>query len=175
MREHSIQPGEPEAGLPVKVLEMQDPAEHRTKLHDLIERCAYELYEAHGAEDGHATEDWRHAELKVLCSETQCPVGFIELEDNVEVDAAVEDFEPQDLEVSVDHRCVIITGDRKATTPGEPGVHLAGEPHPIFGVLSLPVEVDPSRATATLKSGMLHVALPKARKMETVRNEQTAA
>ena len=36
------------------------PAEH------IIRQRAYELYEKRGREDGHAEEDWLHAEAEVL-------------------------------------------------------------------------------------------------------------
>lgn len=54
---------------PHKVL-LQDKAsnEGRTKveLAAEIRRRAYELYEQHGREDGHALEDWAQAEAEVL-------------------------------------------------------------------------------------------------------------
>lgn len=160
MRIHPIQPGEPEVGLPVKVVAVQDPAEQRKKLHDLIECCAYELYEAHGAQDGHAVEDWRNAELKVLSSEGQCPVRYIEQDNEVDVDAAVEDFNPEDLEVLVGPRSVTIRGCHNQLRCDDCGNSVV-DPHPIFGALDLPVDFDASRATATLQAGMLHIVLPK--------------
>ena len=161
MRDHSIQPGEPEAGLPVKVVVVQNRSEQKSKLHDLIECCAYELYEARGADQGHAVEDWRNAELKVLCAEGQCPLGYIEQDNEVDVDAGVEDFKAEELEVCVGPGTVSVSGCHNRLKCDDCGDSVA-EPHPIFGSLDLPVEVDASKVTATLKAGMLHVVLPKA-------------
>ncbi|MCI0656091.1 MAG: DUF2934 domain-containing protein [Acidobacteria bacterium] len=36
------------------------------KLHELIARRAYELYESRGCEDGHECEDWLEAEKQLL-------------------------------------------------------------------------------------------------------------
>ncbi|MCI0408646.1 MAG: DUF2934 domain-containing protein [Acidobacteria bacterium] len=36
------------------------------KLHELIARRAYELYEGRGGEDGHECEDWLEAEKQLL-------------------------------------------------------------------------------------------------------------
>jgi HSP20 family molecular chaperone IbpA len=160
MRQQSIQPGQPEAGLPVKVVLVQNRSEQKNKLHNLIECCAYELYEARGGDQGHAVEDWRNAELKVLCAEGQCPLGYIEQENEVDVDAAVEDFNAEELEVCVGPGCVSVSGCHNRLKCDDCG-HSVGDPHPIFGALDLPVEVDAAKVTATLKRGMLHVVMPK--------------
>lgn len=38
---------------------------------DLIRRCAYELWEQRGREDGHELEDWLQAESEVLEAQTR--------------------------------------------------------------------------------------------------------
>jgi HSP20 family molecular chaperone IbpA len=59
----------------------------------------------------------------------------------------------EDLEVDVEPLCITIGGDHHACA--------TDQPHPIFRVLHLPAEIDPSKVTATLHGSMLHVVLPK--------------
>ena len=44
----------------------QSPLLDDRKLHELIARRAYELYENRGCEDGHECEDWLEAEKQLL-------------------------------------------------------------------------------------------------------------
>ncbi len=140
-------------GKPVKVVPIKEPTEYKQKLHNLIERCAYEYYESRGCASGDPVEDWRRAERKVLSSDAHCPMGFIDLDSAFDVQASVGDFTPEDLEVDVEPFCLTIEGDHRPRP--------VDKPHPIFRVLHLPVEVDPAKVTATLEGGMLHVVLPK--------------
>ena len=149
-----------EAGRPVKVVVVRSEAEQKRKLHDLIECCAFELYEGRGKEQGHAVEDWRNAELKVLCTEGQCALGYIEQDKEIEVEAAVEDFKPEELQVCVGPGRITVIGCRNRLRCGTCD-EFKGELHPVFGSLDLPAKFDASKATARLKSGMLHVVLPK--------------
>jgi HSP20 family molecular chaperone IbpA len=112
-------------------------------------------------------EDWREAEKQVLCSDAHCPVGFIDLDNVIDVEAAVGDFRPEDLEVDVEPLCLTIGGDHH---PRPTDV-----PHPVFRVLHLPVEIDPSKVTATLEGPVLHVVLPKKAKSEKHRHGTKAA
>jgi Protein of unknown function (DUF2934) len=47
-----------------------DSGDHRSSLpvrmEQIVRRRAYELYEPRGREDGHAQEDWLHAEAEVV-------------------------------------------------------------------------------------------------------------
>jgi HSP20 family molecular chaperone IbpA len=76
----------------------------------------------------------------------------------LDVEAAVGDFRAEDIEVDVEPLCLTIGGDRHPRP--------TDKPHPVFRVLHLPVEIDPSKVTATLEGPMLHVVLPKKSKAE---------
>jgi HSP20 family molecular chaperone IbpA len=152
---------------PVKVIPIREPAEYRKRLHDLIERCAYEFYESRGCVEGHALEDWQEAEVQVLCSDVHCPVGFIDLDAVLDVEASVGDFRAEDLEVDVEPLCLTIGGDHHPRP--------TDKPHPVFRVLHLPVEIDPSKVTASLEGWMLHVVLPKKARSEKHRQGTKAA
>jgi HSP20 family molecular chaperone IbpA len=161
MQAHSTLLAEPQQDSPVKVTSADRPLDGQELFIRLVTSCAYQLYASRGCQDGHALDDWLEAEAMVLGSEARCPLGFIDLDDVLDVEVSVGDFSAEDLEVSVDPFCLIISGDRGKTERAQGRSRPAGEPHPIFKTLSLPVEVDPSRATAELKCGMLHVVLPK--------------
>lgn len=161
MQAHSTLMIEPQAVSPVKVISAQGPRDDQKQFSQLVTSCAYQLYVSRGCQDGHALDDWLDAEVMVLGSEAQCPVGFIDLNEVLDVEASVGDFNAEDLEISVDPFRVTISGDRGKTDRAQGRARMATGPHPIFKILSLPVEVDPSRATAELKCGMLHVVLPK--------------
>ncbi|HEV2350537.1 MAG TPA: DUF2934 domain-containing protein [Terriglobia bacterium] len=175
MQAHSTLMVEPQEASPVKVIAGQGPVDDQKQFSQLVTSCAYQLYANRGCQDGHALDDWREAEALVLGSQAQCPVGFIDLDEVLEVEAAVGDFKAADLEIAIDPFRLTLSGDRGKTERAQGRARMAGEPHPIFKILSLPVEVDPSRATAELKSGMLHVVLPKKLKVAIARARAKAA
>jgi len=164
MQATSVLAIEPQAGTPVKVVSAPGPLEDQKRFNQLITRCAYQLYINGGCRDGHAMNDWLEAEARVLCSDAQVPVGFIDLNGILDVEACVGDIRAEDLEVSVEPFRVTIRGDRGKSERAQSWSRIGEEPHPIFKILSLPVEVDPLRTTADLNHGMLHVVLPKAAK-----------
>lgn len=172
MRAHSTLMMEPKAATRVMVVSGQGPMEEQKKFRQLVTSCAYQLYVSRGCEDGHALDDWLDAEAIVLGSEAQCPAGFIDQDDFLDVDASVGDFKAEDIEVSVEPFRLTISGDRGRTERAQGRDRVAEGPHPIFKILSLPVEVDPSRVVAELNHGMLHVVLPK--KLQAVRGRARA-
>lgn len=151
----------PQAVSPVKVISSQDPLNDQRQFNQLVTSCAYQLYVRRGCQDGHALDDWLEAETIVRNSAGWCPVGFIDLNNVVDVEASVGDFKAEDLEVWVDPYRLIISGDLGRTERARGRARIAGEPHPIFKLLSLPAEVEPSRTKAELKGEMLHVVLSK--------------
>ena len=161
MQVHSSVVAEPHAGAPVNVRISQGSSENRTLFRQLVSCCAYQLYVSRGCEDGHALDNWLEAEAIVWRSGARCPVGFIDMEEFIDVEASVGNFKAEDLEVLVDPFRITILGDRGKTERAEGRCRKVEAPHPVFKVLSLPPEVDPSHATAELKHGMLHIVLPK--------------
>lgn len=161
MQAHTTPMFEPQAVSSVKVISSQDPLNDQRQFNLLVTSCAYQLYVRRGCQDGHALDDWLEAETTVRNSEGWCPLGFIDLNNVVDVEASVGDFKAEDLEVWVDPHRLIISGDLGRTERAQGRARIAGEPHPIFKLLSLPAEVEPSRTKAELKGGMLHVVLPK--------------
>ncbi|HLY63148.1 MAG TPA: Hsp20 family protein [Terriglobia bacterium] len=149
------------AASPVKVISSQDPLDDQRLFKLLVTSCAYQLYVRRSCQGGHALDDWLDAETMVRNSAGWCPIGFIDLNNVVDVEASVGDFKAEDLEVWVDPNQLIISGDLGRTERAHGRARIAVEPQPIFKLLRLPVGVDPSRVTAELKCGMLRVVLPK--------------
>jgi HSP20 family molecular chaperone IbpA len=141
----------------VNLVPIQSLSERIQEMHNLIARRAYELYEGRGCEPGHDLEDWCRAESELLPA---VPAGFMQSDRVLIVDAAVPGFDAETLQVSVEPRRITLIGKREAATEA------GSRPRSleIFRVVDLPVEVDPSRTTATLKRGILEVVAPKAGK-----------
>lgn len=80
------------------------------------------------------------------------------------VRADVLGFRPEELELTVEPRLITIAGRRKDTEYGSSGeiIYLGRCPDLMIRILQLPVEIDPKRATAMLKGGILELSMPKA-------------
>jgi HSP20 family protein len=128
-----------------------------------IAQRAYALYEQRGAGDGHAVEDWFHAESELL---KPVPVERIETSNEVMVRAEVPGFSSRDLIVEGDANNLLVRGSvenaclecKKAGN--RKCVHTSTTR--IFRHVSLPVSVTPRGASAKLNNGVLTVSIPKA-------------
>lgn len=78
------------------------------------------------------------------------------------VRADVLGFLPDELDVTVESRCLTIAGRRTSTEHRKRNniIYLDQCPNQLIRILQLPVEVDPNRSTATLRGGILEVSLP---------------
>jgi HSP20 family protein len=90
-------------------------------------------------------------------------VNVAEADRTVTVDAEVPGFEAKDLEITLEPQRLIISGKRETKEEKQTGKSVYREQcsNEIFRAVSLPAEVDASKATATLKNGMLEVQVPK--------------
>jgi HSP20 family molecular chaperone IbpA len=127
---------------------------------DAIASRAYELFEGNGCVSGHDREDWLKAEAQLLYP---VRVQASESDDAVEVKAEVPGFSENDLEVCVEPRRVVISGNRPSTSNGKKAKTLFGEigSDRLMKVIDLPVEVNPKSASAALRNGMVELSLPK--------------
>jgi HSP20 family molecular chaperone IbpA len=73
-------------------------------------------------------------------------------------------FTGDELKVSVEARCLMMSGERKISVlcGDAKGTHSELRWQHIFRTHDLPADVDPSKATATLKGTMVEIVLPKA-------------
>jgi HSP20 family protein len=130
-------------------------------LYDSIARRAFEIFQSRGRADGNDLDDWFRAEAEYFHT---MHLDLSESEDALLVHAEVPGFRANDLTVGVEPRRVTITGKRQngVFSKARKILHRDGCADEIFRVLWLPVGVDPQKATATLKDGILELTMPKA-------------
>jgi len=153
MRAEAVTPRRARASYPIKLVPIAELNARCKEVHALIARRAYEFYESRGRQGGEALRDWERAESEVL---SMVPVGFMQSDHTLILDAAVAGFGAEHLKVGVEPRRITISGTR-ARAFGR-----AVRPLEIFRAVELPLEVDPARTTATLKCGILEVVAAKA-------------
>jgi len=142
---------------------------------DRIARRAFEIFEGDGRIFGRDLDNWFKAERElfhpVFTKLTESDEGF-------EIKAEVPGFSEKELDISVEPRRVVITGRRESTSKEEKkGKTICSEisSDQILRIVELPVEIETDKVTATLKNGVLALAIPKAAKARSVRVTPTAA
>jgi HSP20 family protein len=135
-------------------------AERMNEVFDAISRRAFELFESNGRIFGHDVEDWFKAESEVL---HPVHINITETGEAVEVKAEVPGFNEKELEISVEPRRLTILGRRETSKEEKEGKIVYSETcsNQVFRVVDLPAEVVADKAEATLKDGMLQLAMPK--------------
>src|SRR5207245_1885156 len=134
----------------------------KNEIQNTIARRAYELFESRGSAHGHDSDDWIEAEAEVLypCRHDLKQSGEA-IVFRVDLPSA---FAATQLNVSVEPRSLMVSGERESDVMcgGDEPAHFENRTQRIFGVEELPVDVDPSRATAKLKGETLEIVMPKA-------------
>jgi hypothetical protein len=126
---------------------------------------AYEIFANRGSVCGHELEDWRRAEAeltKPLCC------GLMQLEETLWIETGTSLFEAGSIEIWVAARNITICGKPCSSHlhAHEPEHGASGRPEMIFGVLDLPVEIDPSGTTIKLNGPSMEILLKKAKTAE---------
>ena len=160
---------------PLKLLKASDILDHIEKLHDEITRRAFSIFEDNGHIPGHDLDHWLQAE-----SELVHPVHIEVREKNGEVIVRAETpgFTAADLEVSVDGRQLTISGKRESKeekTDGSKTVYSECRSDELLRVIDLPEDVNAEKASASLKDGLLEIALPKAAAAKKISVKSSAA
>jgi len=150
-----------------------DLIERFNKVYDQIANRAFSIFESDGR-FGHDVENWFKAETELF---HPVHVNVTEADGKVVVDAEVPGFEVKDLEVTLEPQRLIISGKRETKEETKKGKTVYQEQcsNEIFRAVSLPAEVDASKATATLKNGVLELQAPKSTKATTSRVEVKTA
>lgn len=93
-------------------------------------------------------------------------VDVIDRDDEVVVRAEVPGYKKEDIEISVSDSSLTLKGEMKTEEKEEKGDYYRCEiSHGAFTrVISLPAEVDDSKAKASMKDGVLELTLPKREK-----------
>ena len=141
---------------------------------DLIARRAFELFENNGRWHGHDLEDWVRAEAEIV---HPLPLELKESDSHLEVRAEVPGFVAKDLEISLEPRRLKISGKRETKGEEKSSKTIRSElrSDQILRVIALPADVDATKASATLKDGILSINLVKAAHVKPVHIEPRAA
>ena len=156
------------------IVEAKRLLERMKEVVEAVSKRAYDLFEQRGREVGHEIEDWLHAEDDLFKA---VPIDISEVGDELKVRAEVPGFAPNDLQVSVEPRRLIISGKAEKTEEQktEESVYTECRSNEIFRAIDLPKDVDPAKVTATLKDGVLSLSLAKATISEPIKVEVKAS
>jgi HSP20 family molecular chaperone IbpA len=140
--------------VPARVL-----ADRQAEIREMIARRAYDLYERRGCVHGRDFDDWIQAENEFILP---CQHGLRESEEGLILNAEMPlPYSADQLQISVEPKRLMVSGERALySSSGKAGTDLHAQR--LFRVFELPVEVDPSGATAILEHGTLTVKMPKA-------------
>lgn len=139
-----------------------------------ITKRAFEIFEGNGRVFGRELDDWLNAEKEFL---HPVHIQVAESGDSLEVHAEVPGFNEKELEIKVEPRRVTISGKREASKEEKKGKTVYSEAccDQILRIVDLPAVVETDKVTATLKNGILELAMPKAAKARSIRIQPKAA
>jgi HSP20 family protein len=157
----------------VKQSATSDVFDRIQQTYDSIARRAFEIFDNNGRWLGHELEDWLRAESELL---HPVHLEMKESDDSLTVRAEVPGFNTKELEINVEPNRLTIAGKHEAQEDRKKAKTIYSErcAKEILRVIYLPAEVDSSKASATLKDGILNIELPKAGHAKTVRIEPKA-
>jgi HSP20 family protein len=144
-------------------LKLVPPAEifeRMGKMYDSIARRAFEIFESNGRNLGHDLEHWFRAEAELL---HPVHVTLTEEAEALAVKAEVPGFAANELEVSIEPRRLTISGKRETKEERKEKKTIYSETcsNEILRVVEFPVNVDATKASATLHNGVLELKVPK--------------
>ena len=148
--------------------------ERIVRVHQDIARRAFEIFESEGSLFGRDWDHWFRAEAELL---HPVHLSITDCDDTLTVRAEVPGFKPNELKVSVEPRRLAISGKKetgKVDKKKEKIIYQDRCASELLRTFDLPVEVDPARATAKLKNGVLELDMPKAAKAKGTRVEVKA-
>jgi HSP20 family molecular chaperone IbpA len=157
----------------IKAGKTENLIERLNRVRDAIALRAYEHFERDGRIEGNDVRHWLQAEKELLL-----PVALTvkETESDIVVQAEVPGFTADDLEVSVEPRCLTIAGlhqfKNKVQNPGAALLEKYSEE--IFQSVDLPSEVNTGKISATFVDGILNVQMPKLEGRKSKNVEQAA-
>lgn len=120
------------------------------------ETRAFELFEERGREFGRDWEDWFKAEEELI---TPVPIQFVERNNELRIKVEVPEFTEDEIEINVEKNMLTIYGDKTIET--EEKGNATSDFLQIYRKVSLPCDVVPEKAVATLRDGVLEIVAPK--------------
>jgi HSP20 family protein len=168
----AVQPAK--ASVPVRKSATDDVFDQIEETYNAIARRAFELFDNRGRWFGNDLEDWFRAESELL---QPVNLEITETDDNFTVRAEVPGFSIKELTIDVEPHLLTITGRHEAQEESKKGKTIYSERSgkQVMRVVNLPADIDTSKATATLKDGVLNLELPKAAHAKAVRVEPKGA
>jgi HSP20 family protein len=145
------------------------------RIHESIARRAFEIFESDGGFWGRDLDHWFKAEAELL---HPTHITVTESDDAVNVEAEVPGFNANDLEVSLDPQRLTISGKRETTKEDKrkgKTVYQEKCSSELLRIVDLPAGVDATKATATVKNGILSLSLPKGAPAKTTHVDVKAA
>jgi len=148
------------APISVNAIAPKDLLERFDELYGEIANRAFSIFENEGRILGRDVEHWLKAESELL---HPVHLDVTEQDGAVNIQAEVPGFEAKDLEVTLEPQRLIISGKRETKEEAATGkiIHKEQCSKEILRAVRLPFEVDASKATATLKNGVLELHAPK--------------
>lgn len=160
--------GKPLASTPKIVAESGKEALHQCIQARVSDR-AYALYEASGREHGNAKRHWHQAEGEIL----QQGLEVRESGSWLSVNASLPDFSAEDMEICVEPERVIVHAQKHQASEDKASQTQEVTRMELFLARSLPVEVDPSTASAAFQDQKLTLMVKK-RYPESAKNTPSA-
>ena|ERR1700687_1027815 len=136
--------------------------DYMNELSNKIAQRAFSMFEGNGRIHGHDLEDWLKAETEFL---TPVPLELSETDTELVVRAEVPGFTEKELEIVVEPGRLFITGktERKSEEKKKQTLFSEISSNEIFRTVALPAEIDPEKASAALKNGVLEISMHKAK------------
>jgi HSP20 family protein len=175
MKWKSVTPLQPmREGLPIRLVRADDLFDRMRDTYGSIARRAFEIFECSGQPFGHDLDDWFRAESELL---HPVHLDVAESGNALTVRAEVPGFSAKEIEVSVEPRRLTISGKRetKEERKTEKTIYSERCADQILRVLDLPAEIDTGKVEATLRDGILELAMPKAAEAKKIRVEPKVA
>lgn len=179
MQSQAIQKADPKADpkadreSPIFV-EAEKLFEQMKELSQTVARRAYELFEVRGRRIGDELSDWFRAEAELM---RRLPVELSETAEQIVVRAEVPGFKAGEIKISVEPERLMISGaaeQKQEETTVQPGWSEFRSAC-FCRQLELPAPVDPNKAAATLKDGILELTMTKAAPQQAVNVAVTTA
>jgi len=161
----------------VKLVEPGILLDRINRIHEGIERRAFEIFQNNGGVPGRELDDWFKAEEELL---HPVHMNLAESDGALTVAVEVPGFAADQLQVSLEPRRLMISGKKETSKEKEEEqrqtiVYREQCSDEILRVIDLPEDVDPAKATAILKHGVLELKLPKGVRPVTSRDDMKAA
>ncbi len=143
-------------------------------VHDMIAEHAYYLGQQRGFGPGNDLDDWFRAESDLFRA---IPVEFTEDDNELKVLAEVPGYTAEDIDVHLEPTRLVIRGKNRREEHGQKQniAYSERQESQLFRALHLPVEVDPEKASASVRDGILELTLPKTQTARAKRVQVKAA